>query len=116
MPEPRNAGPHPRGAAAAGGAAGPAVVGGGKDCLQQPWPHRGSKGPQQTAKCCPLPHVVGQAGVCSASSRKRLSRLQFCALQVIRTYSGPSAKKLFDLIEERKREVEGLIRPITGFV
>ena len=35
---------------------------------------------------------------------------------VIRTYSGPSAKKLFDLIEERKREVEGLIRPITGFV
>src|SRR5215472_6771681 len=82
MPEPRNAGPHPRGAAVAGGAAGPAVVGGGKDCLQQPWPHRGSKGPQQTAKCCPLPHVVGQAGVCSASSRKRLSRLQFCALQV----------------------------------
>ena len=35
---------------------------------------------------------------------------------VIRTYSGASAKKLFDLIEERKREVEGLIRPITGFV
>jgi hypothetical protein len=35
---------------------------------------------------------------------------------VIRTYSGPSAKKLFDLIEERKKEVENLIRPIKGFV
>jgi hypothetical protein len=35
---------------------------------------------------------------------------------VIRTYSGASAKKLFDLIEERKREVESLIRPIKGFV
>jgi len=35
---------------------------------------------------------------------------------VIRTYTGPAAKKLFDLIEERKREVEGLIKPIKGFV
>jgi hypothetical protein len=35
---------------------------------------------------------------------------------VIRTYSGASAKKLFDLIDERKREVESLIRPIKGFV
>jgi hypothetical protein len=31
-------------------------------------------------------------------------------------YSGASAKKLFDLIEERKREVESLIRSIKGFV
>ena len=35
---------------------------------------------------------------------------------VIRMYSGPSAKKLLDLIEERKSEVESLIRPIKGFV
>ena len=35
---------------------------------------------------------------------------------VIRTYSGGSAKKLFDLLEERKREVESLIRPVKGFV
>jgi hypothetical protein len=35
---------------------------------------------------------------------------------VIRTYSGPSAKKLFDLLEERKREVESIIRPVKGFV
>jgi hypothetical protein len=35
---------------------------------------------------------------------------------VIRTYSGPPAKKLFDLLEERKREVESIIRPVKGFV
>jgi hypothetical protein len=35
---------------------------------------------------------------------------------VIRTYSGPAAKMLFDLLEERKREVESIIRPIKGFV
>ena len=35
---------------------------------------------------------------------------------VIRNYSGPAAKKLFDLLEERKREVEGIIRPVKGFV
>lgn len=35
---------------------------------------------------------------------------------VIRTYSGPAAKKLFDLLEERKREVESIIRPVKGFV
>jgi hypothetical protein len=35
---------------------------------------------------------------------------------VIRTYSGPAAKKLFDLLEERKNEVESIIRPVKGFV
>lgn len=35
---------------------------------------------------------------------------------VIRTYTGPGAKKLFDLLEERKKDVEGLIRPVKGFV
>ena len=35
---------------------------------------------------------------------------------VIRNYSGPAANKLFDLLEERKREVEGIIRPVKGFV
>jgi hypothetical protein len=35
---------------------------------------------------------------------------------VIRTYSGPAAKKLFDVLEERKKEVESIIRPVKGFV
>lgn len=35
---------------------------------------------------------------------------------VIRTYSGPGATELFDLLEKRKSEVETLMRPIDGFV
>lgn len=35
---------------------------------------------------------------------------------VIRIYSGGGAKKLLDLLQERKSEVEGLIRPVKGFV
>jgi hypothetical protein len=35
---------------------------------------------------------------------------------VIRTYSGAGATKLFDLLEQRKSEVEALIRPVKGFV
>ena len=35
---------------------------------------------------------------------------------VVRSYSGSGAKELFDLIEERKAEVEDVLRPITGFV
>jgi hypothetical protein len=35
---------------------------------------------------------------------------------VIRSYAGPGAKELFDLIVERKDEVEGLLRGVTGFV
>jgi restriction endonuclease Mrr len=35
---------------------------------------------------------------------------------VIRTYSGSGAKELFDLLEERKSEVESLIRSVKGFV
>ncbi len=35
---------------------------------------------------------------------------------VIRMYSGASGKKLIDLLEERKKEVEALIRPVQGFV
>jgi hypothetical protein len=35
---------------------------------------------------------------------------------VIRTYSGSAAKKLFDVLEERKRELETIIRPVKGFV
>ena len=35
---------------------------------------------------------------------------------VIRTFSGSGAKKLVDLLEGRKGEVEGLIRPVKGFV
>ena len=34
---------------------------------------------------------------------------------VIRSYSGSGATALFDLIEERKEEVEGLMRAVTGF-
>ena len=35
---------------------------------------------------------------------------------VIRSYSGSGAAALIDLLEERKEEVEGLIRAVTGFV
>ena len=35
---------------------------------------------------------------------------------VIRTFTGAGAKKLVDLLEGRKSEVEGLIRPVKGFV
>jgi proline dehydrogenase len=35
---------------------------------------------------------------------------------VVRMYSGAGGKKLIDLLEERKKEVEELIRPVKGFV
>jgi hypothetical protein len=35
---------------------------------------------------------------------------------VIRAYSGPAAKKVVDLLESRKDEIEGLMRSVTGFV
>ena len=35
---------------------------------------------------------------------------------VIRSYSGSGASALFDLLEERKPEVEELIRAVSGFV
>ena len=35
---------------------------------------------------------------------------------VIRQYSGAGAKELFDRLEERKTEVERLLRAVTGFV
>ena len=35
---------------------------------------------------------------------------------VVRMYSSAGGKKLVDLLEERKKEVEALIRPVKGFV
>ncbi len=35
---------------------------------------------------------------------------------VVRTYSGKGAKELFSLLEERKSEIEQLLRSTTGFV
>ena len=35
---------------------------------------------------------------------------------VVRTYSGKGSKKLIDVIEKNKTEVEGLLRAINGFV
>lgn len=35
---------------------------------------------------------------------------------VVRSYSGSGAKELFDLLEERKADVESIIRSVTGFV
>jgi restriction endonuclease Mrr len=35
---------------------------------------------------------------------------------VVRTYSGKGAKELFDLIENRKPEVEKIMRSVKGFV
>ena len=34
---------------------------------------------------------------------------------VTRTYSGAGAHELFDVIEARKEEIEGVIRPVSGF-
>ena len=35
---------------------------------------------------------------------------------VVRNYSGSGAKELFGMLDERKGEVEELIRSVTGFV
>jgi hypothetical protein len=35
---------------------------------------------------------------------------------VVRTYSGKGSKELFSLLEERKAEIEKLLRSTTGFV
>jgi len=35
---------------------------------------------------------------------------------VIRTYSGPGAKELFDLLEKKKPDVENVIKDVKGFV
>lgn len=35
---------------------------------------------------------------------------------VVRAYSGNGAKELIDVLEQRKAEVENLIRPVRGFV
>ena len=35
---------------------------------------------------------------------------------VVRSYSGSGAKELFGLLEERKADVESIIRSVTGFV
>ena len=35
---------------------------------------------------------------------------------VVRSYSGSGATELFDLLEERKEEVETVIRSVTGLV
>jgi len=34
---------------------------------------------------------------------------------VIRTYTGKGAKELFDLLEQRKAEVEKIMRSVSGF-
>ena len=34
---------------------------------------------------------------------------------VVRTYSGHGARALFDILEERKAEVESMIRSVLGF-
>jgi hypothetical protein len=35
---------------------------------------------------------------------------------VVRTYSGTNAKQLFDLFEQRKAEIEAIIRSVPGLV
>ena len=35
---------------------------------------------------------------------------------VVRTYSGGKAKQLFDLLEQRKAEVEGVLKSVPGLV
>jgi hypothetical protein len=35
---------------------------------------------------------------------------------VVRNYSGQGARALFDILEERKRDIETLLRGVSGFV
>lgn len=35
---------------------------------------------------------------------------------VVRSYSGAGAKELMDVLEERKAEIESIVRAVTGFV
>ena len=35
---------------------------------------------------------------------------------VVRNYSGPGARKLFDVLEKRKNDVDSIIRKVPGFV
>ena len=35
---------------------------------------------------------------------------------VVRTYSGPKAKQLFDLLQERKADVEATLKSVPGLV
>lgn len=35
---------------------------------------------------------------------------------VVRNYSGPGAKQLFDILEQRKAEVEAVIRKVPGMM
>ena len=35
---------------------------------------------------------------------------------VVRNYSGSGAKELFDLLEERKADIESIMRSVTGLV
>ena len=35
---------------------------------------------------------------------------------VVRSYSGSGVNELFDLIEQRREEIEGVIRGVSGFV
>ena len=35
---------------------------------------------------------------------------------VVRAYSGTGAKELFDVLEQRKADVEGIMRSVEGFV
>ena len=40
----------------------------------------------------------------------------FAAFGCIRYYSGSGTKKLFDLLEKKKTEVENVVKPVKGFV
>lgn len=35
---------------------------------------------------------------------------------MVRTYSGPGAQQLFNVLEERKADVEATLRQVTGFI
>src|SRR3954451_19897408 len=71
---------------------------------------------RRSAKRCSESHLVrarvlrSQAGAAKAGQEDRPMHA------VIRTYSGQGAKELFDLLEQRKSDVERLIRSVKGFV
>jgi hypothetical protein len=59
--------------------------------------------------------VVGRAGRAYRLYSAKKSR-EVVMHAVVRMYSGAGGKKLIDVLDERKKEVEALIRPVKGFV
>jgi len=60
--------------------------------------------------------VVRGVGTAYAVGSARKNKGRNAMHAVVRMYSGAGGKTLIDVLEERKKEVEDLIRPVKGFV